>query len=319
MAMNRIQFQPGLSMPAFFERYGTERQCEQALQAARWPDGFRCPACGDPRHSEFERGERTYWQCSRCRRQSTVICGTIFQSTKLPLRRWFLAMHLLTQAKTNLSALELMRHIGVCYCTAWMVKHKLMEIMARREENRVLDQRVEIDDAYLGGERASTAGTHGRGSVNKVPFVIAVQTTEQGHPLYVRLTPMPFNKEAIAAWSRKTLAATAHVVSDGLSAFRAVAGEVAHHERHVVGSGRQSVQRPEFWAVNTVLGNLKTALSGAYHAFNYSKYAERYLGEFSYRFNRRFDLKVILVRLLHAAAQAGPQPAHKLRLAELCH
>jgi len=104
MAMNRIQFQPGRSMPAFFERYGTERQCEQALQAARWPDGFRCPACGDPRHSEFERGERTYRQCSRWRRQSTVICGTIFQSTKLPLRRWFLAMHLLTQAKQPLGA-----------------------------------------------------------------------------------------------------------------------------------------------------------------------------------------------------------------------
>ncbi len=125
MAMNRIQFQPGLSMAGFMDRYGSEHQCQEALAAARWPDGFRCPACTDTRHSVFVRDERKYWQCSRCRVQTTVVAGTIVEATKLPLRRWFLAMHLLTQAKNNLAALELMRHLGVCYRTAWLIKHKL--------------------------------------------------------------------------------------------------------------------------------------------------------------------------------------------------
>lgn len=97
----------------------------------------------------------------------------------MPLMRWFVAMHLLTQTKNNVSALELKRHLGVCYKTAWLMKHKLMR---QREDSRVLDGRVEIDDAYLGGER--TGGKRGRGSENKVPFIAAVQTTPDGHPLY---------------------------------------------------------------------------------------------------------------------------------------
>ena len=64
--------------------------------------------------------------------------GTIFQATKLPLRTWFLAMHLLTQAKNDVSALELRRQLGVSYRSAWLIKHKIMQVMAMREDDRVL-------------------------------------------------------------------------------------------------------------------------------------------------------------------------------------
>ena len=175
MAMNTVQFQPGLSMMAFMERYGSDYKCEAALIESRWPDGFVCPACSCAQSSSFRREGRLYYQCSGCRHQCSVTSGTIFEATKLPLTRWFLAMHLLTQSKNNVAALELKRHLGVCYKTAWLIKHKLMEVMRLREEGRQLDGRVEIDDAYLGGER--TGGKVGRGSENKVPFVAAVQTT----------------------------------------------------------------------------------------------------------------------------------------------
>ncbi len=82
--------------------------------------------------------------------------GTIFDSSKLPLTTWFLAMHLLTQSKNNVSALELKRHLGVSYPTAWLLKHKLMQVMADREQGRQLKGRIEIDDAYLGGEKPGT-------------------------------------------------------------------------------------------------------------------------------------------------------------------
>ena len=103
-----------------------------------------------------------------CRHQCSVISGTIFEATKLGLSRWFLAMHLLTRSKNNVAALELMRHLGVCYKTAWLIKHKLMEVMRMREDTRLLDGRVQIYDAYLGGERSG--GKAGCGSENKVPF-----------------------------------------------------------------------------------------------------------------------------------------------------
>jgi hypothetical protein len=314
MPMNRIQFQPGLSMAQFLKRYGSEAQCRAALYKARWPAGFVCPKCRCELHSRFVREGREYYQCCRCRHQTSLVSGTVFQATKLPLRHWFLALHLLTQAKNNVSALELKRHLGVCYRSAWLIKHKLMQVMCEREAGRTLEGRVEIDDAYLGGE--ASQGT-GRGAAKKIPFIAAVQTDTEGHPRYVVLARVSgFTREAVQSWAQRCLSLNSRTLSDGLSCFGSLAAMVQAHESHVVGSGKKAVQHPAFRWVNTALSNLKTAMSGTYHAFDFAKYADRYLAEMQYRFNRRFDLSVILARLLRAAACTGPRPEPVIRLAE---
>ncbi|CAB1368286.1 transposase [Denitratisoma oestradiolicum] len=310
---NRVQFQQGLSMAEFMERYGTEAKCETALVEQRWPSGFVCPCCRDTRHSRFERGGKRLWQCHRCRHQVSVTAGTIFENTKLPLTKWFLAMFFMTQSKNNISALSLKRHLGVSYDTAWLLRHKLMAVMGDAEAGRALDVRVEIDDAYLGGARA---GKVGRGSENKVPFVAAVETTADGRPLFVRFDPMPFTHERIDAWASKTLAPTTHALSDGLPSFSVLANSVETHEAIVVGSGKQAAQHPKFRWVNTLISNFKTALSGTYHAFRFAKYAKRYFAEYAYRFNRRFDLRTIVVSLISDCARMLPHNESAIRLAE---
>ena len=92
MPMNRVQFQPGMSLREFQARYATERQCRQALHEARWPYGFRCPSCEGAEHSHFERAGRSYWQCTACREQTSLTSGTVFEASKLALTTWFLAM-----------------------------------------------------------------------------------------------------------------------------------------------------------------------------------------------------------------------------------
>ena len=303
MTMNRVQFQPGLSMAEFMNGYGSDEQCEAALIESRWPSGFVCPACGCSGSSSFRRESRLYFQCTGCHRQCSVISGTIFEATKLGLSRWFLAMHLLTQSKNNVAALELMRHLGVCYKTAWLMKHKLMEVMRVREDDRLLEGRVEIDDAYLGGERSG--GKAGRGSENKVPFVAAVQTTPDGQPQFVCLRQQPFTYEAMSVFAKRSIAPSATVISDGLRCFSAVQAVGATHERVVTGGGKASTKLPQFKSINTFLGNLKRSLCGTYHAFDFAKYAHRYLAEAQYRFNRRFDLRRILPR------QPASQPPHR--------
>ena len=305
MTMNRVQFQPGLSMPQFYERYGTEEKCQAALQAARWPNGFVCPSCGGAARTRFVRDGLPYWQCGGCARQCSLISGTMFEASKLPLSRWFLALQLLTQSKNNVSALELMRQLGVSYRTAWLMKHKIMETMRLREQRRELDGRVEMDDAYLGGERSG--GKTGRGSENKVPIVLAVQTTLAGQPIVACLRQQPHTQEEVAVFAAAHIATSATVVSDGLWCFRATTIVGAGHERVVTGGGKASVELPQFKAVNTLLGNLKTAIRGTYHAFGFAKYAHRYLAEFQYRFNRRFNMRTILARLLHALVAARPR------------
>lgn len=314
MAMNRIQFQPGLSMPDFFKRYGTEAQCAAALEQARWPTGFQCLRCEASAYSRVSGRTHALFQCQSCRHQTSLIAGTVMQGTKLSLTVWFLAIYLISQAKTGLSALALKRHLGVSYPTAWLIHHKLMQAMAEREARYVLGGQVQLDDAYLGGE--CSGGKAGRGSENKVPFVAAVSLNNEGHPLHAKLTPVSgFSLNAIGQWARTHLAPGSTVFSDGLACFAAVSAAGCRHQPTVVG-GRKPKDLPEFQWINTVLGNLKTSLSGSYHAFDFGKYAARYLGAFSYRFNRRFDLRTLHTRLLVAAAACAPQPLRVIRLAE---
>lgn len=220
MAINVVQFQKGLSMIEFLDRYGTEAQCYRALYRARWPKGFRCPACAGARHLTFQRDRQTYYQCRACQHQTTLLSGTLFEATKLPLRIWFLALYLLTSTKTNLAALELKRHLGVCYRTAWRLKHKIMQAMTEREESRQLSGFVQIDDAYLGGER--NGGKPGRGSENKQAFIVAVETDATlEHPACAVIEPVrTFDNAAMHDWAARRLAPDAEVFTDGLGAFR---------------------------------------------------------------------------------------------------
>jgi len=315
MAQNRIQFQPGMSMPEFIAQYGTEEQCAAALEQTRWPDGFRCPRCGSAAHGVIQDDRAKRFQCKACRHQTSLTAGTVMEATKLPLTTWFLAIYLLSQAKTGLSALALKRQLGVSYPTAWRIHHKLMSAMAEREERYRLHGAVQIDDAYLGGERSG--GKAGRGSENKVPFVAAVSLTEDEHPLRVKLTPVPgFTFRALWDWSRQHLAPGCTVYSDGLACFNAVTMTDCAHQPTVVG-GRKPRDLPEFQWINTVLGNLKTSLSGTHHAFAFSKYAARYLAAFAYRFNRHFDLATLPQRLLIAVVHCRRRPEGELWAAEL--
>ena len=146
-----------------------------------------------------------------------------------------------------------------------------MEVMRVREDGRQLDSRVEIDDAYLGGERSG--GKVGRGSENKVPFVVAVQTTPDGQPQFVCLRQQPFTFEEVSVFAARSIAPSATVISDGLWCFGAVQIVGADYERVVTGGGKTSTKLPQFKAINTYLGNLKRSLSGTYHAFDFAKYA----------------------------------------------
>ena len=138
--------------------------------------------------------------------QTFLIPGTLFQSAHLGLTVWFLAIDLIGEAKTGLSALTLKRALGVSDPTAWLIQHKLIQAMVERDRTGTLVGDVQVDAADLGGEL--TDGTAGRGSENKVPVVAAVSLNPDGHPLYAKMTPVPgLARTAIAAWAAEMLTA----------------------------------------------------------------------------------------------------------------
>jgi ribosomal protein L37AE/L43A len=313
MARNTVQFQKGLSEAGFGASYGTEEKCRAAVIAARWPDGFECPACGGRSDSEIR--SRDLFQCSTCRRQTSPIAGTIFASTHLPLRLWFRAMYHLTQSKQGISSIELGRRLGVTQTTAWKIKHKLAQVMLERDSRKRLGGRIEIDDVYLGGQRSG--GKRGRGAPGKTPFVAAVETTAEGKPVRLKLHRVAgFASRAVSGFAKRHFAPASEVVSDGLACFGAVTEAGCKHTVIKTGSGAAAARTPAFKWVNTALGNIKAAIVGTYRAIE-PKHVPRYLAEFEYRFNRRYDLAAMLPRLIWASTHTPPMPYRLLKLPEI--
>jgi hypothetical protein len=185
-----------------------------------------------------------------------------------------------------------------------------MKTMAQRDSEKPLTGLIQLDDAYLGGERS---GVGGRGSTNKGPIVAAVATSDEGHPLRVKLNQVAgFTREAITHWARANLLPGCDVRSDGLACFAGVIDAGCAHSYIVVGK-RLPRDMPQFKWVNTILGNLKTMINGAHKAFKFGKYAGQYLGAFAYRFNRRVNLRTLLHDLLGHAATTLPTRERQIR------
>ncbi len=310
MPKNHVQFQKGQSLRDFLKLYGTELQCAQAVFQARWPQSFRCPACGY--HKDCQLHTRKVFQCIRCQRQVSLTAGTVFENTKLPLTTWYLAIYLLTQSKNGLSAMDLLRQLGVSYNTAWMLQHKLLQAMRARDDSQPLGGLVELDDADLGG--AASGGKRGRGADRKTPFLAAAQVTEDGRPQRLRLSPVVgFRRRAVQAWAQQHLRPGTIVRADGLACFRGVQAARCTHQPRVTGGGKGSCETPGLIWVNTLLGNVKRAMDGTYHACA-ARYAGRYLAEFAYRFNRRYQLVDLVPRLAYVAVRTPPLP-YRLTLA----
>src|ERR1700685_1693134 len=192
------------------------------------------------------------------------------------------------------------------------IQQKLRQVMLERDATKRLTGRIEIDDAYLGGERSG--GKRGRGAPGKTPFVAAVETTAEGGPVRLKLRRVTsFCAASIAGFANRSLDPDCAVVSDGLQCFTSVTHAGCTRQVVTTGSGPKAARTPAFKWVNTALGNIKAAITGTYRAIN-SKHVPRYLAEFEYRFNRRYDLATMIPRLTWAAVRTTPMPYRLLKM-----
>lgn len=133
----------------FRKRFAGEEDCWLYLVEWRWPEGFRCPACGGGEAWTLPR--RALFECRSCRHQTSVTAGTVLHRTRLPLSLWFAAAYLVTTHTPGFSALQLQRQLGLTrYETAFVLLHKLRRAMRRPERDRIAGT-VEVDEAYIGG------------------------------------------------------------------------------------------------------------------------------------------------------------------------
>lgn len=315
MSRNKIQMQYGLGLVAFQKTFPDEESCRKYIEEQKWPNGFRCSECQHDSAWKSYRGARQtpHYCCCRCRHNESLLSGTLFERTHLPLKVWFQAIELLTQSKTCVSAMELHRQLEVNDKTSLLLKHKIMQAMTDSERERVLGTRIEIDDAYLGG--VAHGGKSGRGADKKVPFIAAVETDKKGHPLYVIIEPVSgFTNEVMKQWSGLHIAPASKVCSDGLACFCAM--QNCEHCRYIMKNEGKLTADSVFKWVNIIISNIKTALGGTLHSFNFKAYAQRYLGMIQFRFNHRFDLRQCFFEMVNITVKSGVKTRKMLQYSE---
>ncbi len=169
----------------FDEWFSTEDACEAYLIAISWPEGFRCPRCGNDR---AWRRRRRVMLCGSCRHETPLTAGTIFHKTHKPLRLWFKAIWWLTSQKYGANALGLKRVLGLgSYEMAWVWLHKIRRAMGRPGRDR-LNGIVEVDESYIGGFEE---GVRGRRAEKKAIVAIAAEARGKRVIGQIRLQGIP--------------------------------------------------------------------------------------------------------------------------------
>lgn len=267
----------------FLDWFSTEEDCVAYLEWIRWPTGFVCPKCGGTKAWRTDRG---LWHCQGCQRQSSVTVGTVFEGSRKPLRLWFHVMWLMMAQKTGLSANNLCDTYGFgSYQTAWGWLQKLRSVMIRIGRERLIG-RVEVDEAYVGGQKE---GTRGRGAEGKTLVLVAIEGEIKKKLGRVRFRCVEtISQDIVRSFVQDYVEPGTIVVTDGLSIYDKLNAAGFDHRPHILSTGGE-VAREQLDHVHLVISLLKRWLGGTHQGAVAPSHLQAYLDEFSFRFNRRLS------------------------------
>ena len=293
------------SLLDFQSRFPDDAACAEYLCTQRWPEGFRCPACGHDRAWALSTKPWTY-ECRGCRRQTSVKAGTILHGSKLPLTVWFWAAYLMATHSNGISALQLQKQLALgSYKSAWLLAAKLRHAMVA-PERALLAGLIEVDETTIRHRSADDppAGGQGRSHDGKLLIGGAVEIRSQGPlagPGRISLAAIDdFSAASLHGFMAANIAPDSTAKTDGWPGYPG-APEITH-EPHVIGAMAAHVVLP--W-VHRVFSNLKTWALGVYHGLR-ARHLQSYLDEFVFRFNRRRTRHAAFRSLLGIATKAPP-------------
>jgi len=292
------------SIIEFQRRFADEAVCLEYLAASRWPDGYRCPACGGDRAWVLAR--RHLWQCAACGHQASVTAGTVLHGTRTPLPLWFWAAYLVTTLTPGISALQLQRQLAISrYERAWTMLHKLRRAMVAREREP-LKYEVEADEFFLGGYEQGLRGGRQRGGKALVAAAVEVRGAGSGR---LRLTVVPDASAAsLGGFVVAAVCPGAIVHTDGWAGYADLEGRGYQHRPR---SQRANPDEQLLPRVHRAISNLKSWLRGTHRGVS-SSHLQVYLDEYVFRFNRRGTPMAAFQTLLGLGTQHEPTTYHQI-------
>lgn len=286
--------QKGQALPIF-----TESEARAYFEAQRWPDGPVCPHCSS-KDAGLLKGKASrdgLYQCRECRGQFTVTLGTVMEDSHIPLSKWALAFHFMATAKKGMSALQLMRNLGLgSYRTAWHMAHRIREAMKgpilKGETPEPMLGTVEVDETYIGGK---TIGKGRAAAMKKKVSVVSLVERETG--IKRSFVFANVSSDNLLDTIKEQTHESAEIHTDGSNLYTRVALRQEHHSvNHSIKEYvRHELDPRKPNGVNTITTNLvessfallKRGIYGTFH--NVSKqHLHRYVAEFDFRWNERF-------------------------------
>ena len=265
--------------------FSTDDDCLDYLEWLRWPDGFVCPACGEPGGWRLGDGRL---RCGSCRSATSVTAGTIFDKTRTPLTVWFMACWLFATQKDGVSAQSLQRALEISsYQTAWAMLHRLRSVLVR-PGRELLNGRVEVDETFIGGEEPGLRG--GRQKGKKSLVAVAIEVLEPKGYGRCRMAVLPDASAAsLHPFITANVAPGASVVTDGWSGYGGVEDLGYTRERYSQRAARRRGEDPFglLSGVHRVASLAKRWLLGTHQGSVDEAHLQAYLDEFVFRFNRR--------------------------------
>ena len=267
-----------LNLVSLMDRFHSDEKCLDVLEDLRWPGGVCCMRCGDTAVHPVTRG-RGVWSCDGCDRQFTVTAGTIMHRSRLPLRKWFIAIYLMCQSKKGMSAHQLHRMLGTTYKTAWYLCHRIRQAMGNDPfTETTLVGIVEIDETMIGGRKS---GPDWRDNKRWVAGAI-----ERGGR--VRLERIPdIRKGTIQDFVRRTISPEAEAIyTDELRSYVDLETETRRHESVNHAAKEWVLGDVHTNSVEGVWSLFKRSIVGSFHKMSV-KHMDRYLEELEWRHNNR--------------------------------
>jgi len=263
----------------FQKRFSSEDMCRNHLFEVKFPNGFVCPKCGCIEY--YSVNFRNLYQCKGCRYQASVTAGSVMHGSHLPLTVWLWAIYLVSRDKRGYSAAQLSRELDLPYKTAWFLLQRVRAAMSQRDEQYYLTGIVEFDDTYFG--KPKKGGKRGRGT-KKTKVVVAVSKSNEGKPHFVKMQVVPNLKaKTIGNFACSNIAEGSVIQTDAYHSYRKPLSEKYEHLYQVFNPEGEMLR----W-LHIIIGNAKAFVTGTFHGLD-EKYLQRYLDEFCYRFNRRFQ------------------------------
>jgi transposase-like protein len=288
-------------------RFSSDEACRGYLFRLRWRDGFACPRCGGRKAWP---ASDLLWECAGCHGQISVTAGTIFQDTHLPLTLWFRAAWWVTSQKNGVSAMGLQRVLGLkSYKAAWTMLHKLRHAMVRPGRDR-LQGRVEVDEAFVGGEEE---GVHGRQTESKAMIAVAVEEDGDGIGRIRMRRIADASAESLVPFIEDSVEPGSVVHTDGWRGYHPL--KTRGYEHEVTRLRRQDQPAWELMPrVHLAVALLKRWLLGTHQGGVSAEHLDAYLDEFTFRFNRRKSRSrgKLFYRLLEQSVAVAPAPYKSL-------